>query len=263
MTLSDPNKKSPENFGQRMKRFALDSLFPINCLICGKSDVWICFDCENKINFLPSQVCPYCEKAVTPSGSACQRCKNKLFYKNISFPLDALVSSAKYGESGLSKAIHLYKYNFISDLSEILGRIVTKALIRNNCTLPDAIIPVPLHRRRLHWRGFNQSELLAEYISLNLAPGMAIPVFSDLLSRKHHTKPQMKIKNYAERQKNIKGAFEIKSADCLPLFKDKNILLIDDICTTGATLFECGKILKQNGAKAVFGAVIARQEISA
>jgi len=135
--------------------------------------------------------------------------------------------------------------------------------LKNNLPLPDLILPIPLHPRRLRWRGFNQSELLADHIAQNLTPGFPLPVLSDFIIRTRYTKPQMKIKDYKERQKNIKGIFSLNTRNSLnPKLLDKTILLVDDIATTGATLFECGKMLKQNGAKEVFGTVIARQVIS-
>lgn len=177
-------------------------------------------------------------------------------------PVDSLIVATKYRSGGIAHFIHLYKYSFVSGLSVPLGRLMVKSFIKNNLPLPDFIIPVPLHPRRIRWRGFNQTELLSEYISLNLTPAFSIPVLPDLIVRKKYTLPQMKIKNYKERLKNIKGVFEMstKNPPALESIRNKKILLVDDIATTGATLFECSNLLKQNGAKEVFGAVIARQE---
>lgn len=243
----------------------MDTLFPINCLSCGTDDVWLCEDCLRKMQVFSFQICPKCEKFIIDSGRLCQSCKRTTL-KNKDFFLDALVVAAKYKENGLSRIIHFYKYNLIRDLHIPLGRIMVKAFLDNNLPLPDLIIPVPLHQRRLHWRGFNQSELLAKYISQNLAPGMEIPVLDDLLIRKKNTLPQMKVKKYSDRKKNIQNAFEINKK-CHPELDsgsniiDKKVLLIDDVATTGATLNECAKVLKSTGAKKVFGLVLARQEI--
>jgi len=230
------------------------------------------------------QVCPRCEKIIIESGKLCQNCKRTLREER-DFFLDTLIAATKYKENNLSKIIHLYKYNFIRDLSVPLGKILVKAFLDNNLPLPDFIVPVPLHSRRLRWRGFNQSELLADYVSQNLTPGLEIPVLKDILIRKKHTPPQMKVKKYAERRKNIQDAFEI-NIKCHPelvsgsnkpkkldsgseagmttgdLLKKKTILLVDDIATTGATLNECARILKSAGAKKVFALVLARQEMS-
>lgn len=235
-----------------MKKFLLDTLFPIACLSCGKEDVWLCDDCAAKINLLSFQVCPACEKIITDSGKPCADCKS-------GSALDALLVATKYKKNDLDRIVHLYKYRFIEDLGVALGKIIVKNILASDLPLPDIIIPVPLHPRRLRWRGFNQSKILAEHISRNLAPGLEIPVAENILKRKKYTPPQMKIKKYSERKKNLKDAFSIE--DAAPI-KNNTILLIDDIATTGTTLSECAEALKRAGAKKVFAAIIARQELN-
>lgn len=229
----------------------------------------------SKIKLLPEQVCPYCEKNITDAGLICPHCRSKFLAKNDIIPLDSLTITTSYKDGNVSRLIHLYKYNFITDLSVPLGQLLIKNIIKNNIPLADSIIPVPLHPRRLRWRGFNQSELLSDFISVNLTPGFNIPVFSDLIKRARYTRPQMKIKNYKERQQNMRNIFALNpyiniNKEKIPnscyskkigFLENKNILLVDDICTTGATLFEAGRILKQSGAKRVMGVVLARQEI--
>lgn len=250
----------------------MDTLFPIHCLSCRKEGSFICEGCFQKIRLLSFQVCPHCEKLITDKGRLCSFCKKQ------SPPLDNLVIAARYKEDpgragNISKLVHLFKYNFVKDLHNPLGALLVNIILKNNLPLPDIIIPVPLHKRRLRWRGFNQSELLAGHVSENLTPGFKIPVFSGLIARRKYTPPQVKVKKYSERRKNMEGAFEINKkykdfkqgpalafAKTEPLPKNKKILLIDDIATTGATLFECAKVLKQNGAKKIMAAVIARQE---
>ena len=267
---------------QKFQNFILDILFPISCLSCGANDVWLCDNCLQKLQVFSFQVCPKCEKFIIESGKLCQACKRTTL-KNKDFFLNALVVAAKYKENNLSKIVHFYKYNLIRDLYVPLGRILAKAFLDSDLPLPDLIVPVPLHPRRLRWRGFNQSELLTNYISQNLTPGMEIPVFNSILIRRKHTTPQMKVRKYAERKENVKNAFKINkkyasvghrmsfgrftwTSDVqvisLNNLKNKKILLVDDIATTGATLNECAKILKLNGAKKVFGLVLARQEIN-
>jgi len=233
------------------KTFILDTLFPISCISCGHDDVWLCESCLSKIELLPFQVCPRCEKLITEKGRLCDNCKKDRLV------LDGLLVAAKYKENNMAKMVHLYKYNFVEDLHVPLAKLLVKIILKNNLPLPDLIIPIPLHRRRLRWRGFNQSELLANYVSQNITPGFSIPVFPDLVKRQKYTPPQMQIGKYSERRKNMQSAFILNSNQDI---QDKKILLIDDIATTGATLFECAKVLKANGAKKVFGVVIARQE---
>lgn len=264
------------SFLEKLRILALDTLFPIFCVSCRKEGEWICPECLGKIEIIDLQVCPYCEKIITENGVICPRCQNSFSHKKIAVPLDALLVSAKYNENELAKIIHLFKYSFARDLSIPLGKLIVSCFSKNSLPLPDVIIPIPLHPRRLRWRDFNQSELLARYLGQNLAPGLDIPVGAQILKRKRFTQPQMKIKNYAERKENLKNAFTIiNHSEIHPVksasgglatqefnrVKNKTVLLVDDVCTTGSTLLECAKILKQNGARKVFGAVIARQEI--
>jgi competence protein ComFC len=221
---------------------------------------------------LPMQVCPYCEKINTPAGKICLRCKDNFLTKKAAIPIDNLVTAVKYKEAGISHLIHLYKYRFISDLSDSLGKLMIESIIENNLPLPNFIIPIPLHKRRLRWRGFNQAELLANFISQNLAPGLEIPVLNDLISRKKYTTPQMKIKSYSQRKKNLQNVFVLSSVKFLKAkgrlngtnnaekIRGKTILLVDDVATTGSTIFECGRVLKTNGAHKIYASVIARQE---
>ncbi len=239
---------------KKTKNIILDTLFPVSCLNCGQPDVWFCESCLNRIKPLSFQVCPKCEKILTESGKTCQWCKKD-------YPLKALVVATKYKEENVSKLVHLYKYNFITDLRIPLGEMMLRALTKNDLPLPDIIVPVPLHPRRLRWRGFNQSQLLGDFIAKNLTPGFEIPVVSDLLFRKRYTPPQMKTKDYAGRRENLADAFTVTDTEAHRI-RNKRILLVDDIATTGSTLIECAKALKQKGAKEIFGAVIARQEFN-
>lgn len=137
---------------------------------------------------------------------------------------------------------------------------MTRGIDQSSLMLPEVIIPVPLHKRRLRWRGFNQAELLTKSVSEKISPGFDIPVFSDLLIRKKYTQPQMNIKGYAARQKNMRDVFGVVDKK---IIKDRRVWLVDDVCTTGATLFACAEALKRAGAKEVWSIVIARQEFGA
>lgn len=235
-----------------MKKFILDTLFPISCLVCGKADVWICDDCLEQVPLRNNQVCPICEKNITPRGQTCFPCKNK-------YSIDGLLLSSFYSKEIVAKMVHLYKYRFAENLHIPLGKLMIRAILQAEIPLPEYIIPIPLHSRRLRWRGFNQAELLAKYLGENLTPGLSIPVLNDILIRQKYTSPQMQIKNYAQRRKNMTDAFAINKEN-KKLIVGKNILLVDDIATTGSTLFECAKVLKKAGTQSVFGVVIARQE---
>jgi len=236
------------------QKFILDTLFPISCVSCDYDGIWLCEKCFQKIKLLSFQLCPRCEKIITPNGQLCSLCKKQLFF------LDALIVATRYKEGSVSKLVHLFKYNFIEDLQNPLGKLLTQAFSASELVVPNFIVPVPLHKRRLRQRGFNQSKLLADYIGQNLTPGYTIPVNENFLRRTRYTPSQMNIKNYFRRKENMRNVFSAEGGpSCL---KNKNVLLVDDVATTGATLFECARILKQNGAKKVFGVVVARQEMT-
>ncbi|HOW60916.1 MAG TPA: phosphoribosyltransferase family protein [Candidatus Moranbacteria bacterium] len=235
----------------RSYKLILDILFPITCISCGKEDEWICQDCLSNIFIKNEHVCGICEKVITPDGKTCLACKKKS-------ALGALITAVSYKNPTVAQAVHFYKYRFIPDLHIQLGNLMIKAIQKTDLPLPDIIIPIPLHPRRLRWRGFNQSALLAKHISLKLLPGTEILMDEKILIRKKYTFPQMKISSYQQRKENIKGAFSITNPEKI---KSKTILLIDDIATTGSTIFECTRILKDSGAKEIYAAVIARQEI--
>lgn len=238
-------------FFQKINTLVLNTLFPIHCLSCQKEGEWVCSRCFKDIPLLEFQVCPKCERFTTSGGTLCPNCKG-------SVPLDALIASTRYKEHCVKKIIHVYKYKLARDIAPLLGLIMAKAYIAHTLPLPDVIIPVPLHSRRQRWRGFNQSTLLALHLESNLTAGLPIPIRSDVLLRTRYTCPQMKIKNYSARKENIVNAFTVRSKK---IITGKKILLIDDIATTGATLFECARVLKQNGAGKVYAIVTARQEI--
>lgn len=239
----------------KVKKLILDTLFPLYCLDCHQEGFWICPKCFSRIETLPFQVCPRCERLISEGGKLCQRCKN-LSLKLRDFSLTALIVAGNYKDESLAKMIHLFKYNFIEDLKTPLGTILVRSFQEHRIPLPDGLIPVPLHPRKLRARGFNQAALLAQFLGENLAPGFTLPVLEDILKRTRSTRSQMKIKDYRERRTNVQGAFELFHPEKI---RNKSLLLVDDVATTGATLLECARLLKAAGAKKVSALVVARQ----
>jgi ComF family protein len=232
-----------------IRRFA-DLCFPILCFGCGTEGEWLCRDCRRRVPLRLEQRCPSCRKRITPSGETCAECSEK-------YALSGLFAAAYYRVPVISRALHACKYRFLPKVALPLTEVLADAIDRNGLLLPDIIIPVPLHRRRLRFRGFNQSAIIAGHLADCLAPGLDIPIREDILIRKRHTRPQMKTTSRAERLHNLKDAFALargKKKDIL----GKDVWLIDDVATTGATLEACAKALKKSGARSVFGIVIAR-----
>jgi len=113
------------------------------------------------------------------------------------------------------------------------------------------IIPVPLEKRRMKWRGFNQSREIAE--ELASSSGLGLRVLNNVLIKTKETLPQVELSDEA-RKENIKGVFLVKK----DLIKNKKILLVDDVYTTGATMIECARVLRESGAREIIGIAIAR-----
>lgn len=235
---------------QKIGTGTLDALFPISCLGCGAPEKFLCENCLNLFPHWRRQRCPTCLKATTPRGEVCFACLGKN-------SLDGLFAASHYRDPLISESIHIYKYRFIPALAKPLGAWLASMITETDLPLPDIFIPVPLHKRRLRFRGFNQSELLANSLSKNLAPELNFPVLKNCLLRQRYTKPQMKTISREERLGNLKDAFIIAKEN-VKIIKRKNIWLVDDVATTGITLEECARVLKKSGAKNVFGIVLAR-----
>lgn len=148
----------------------------------------------------------------------------------------------------ISKLIHTFKYQGVIDIGRYLGQF-----LYYTTSIPevDYISFVPIHKKRLQERGFNQTQLIAE----NLARCKNIPV-CDCLKKVVHTSRQAQSKNRQERLQKMRGSFAVQTKQ-LGKINNASILIIDDVLTTGATLNECAKILKQSGVKQVFGLAVA------
>lgn len=196
----------------------------------------------------------------------CEKCRGALKIKNIRqfsvHPskddfvfLDGVIYGLAYAENPeIQAAIKQFKYRYTQDLADHFGEILMTKISQLRAFAKKKIIfiPIPLHRKRLWERGFNQAELIAENIAGRMA-GQG-QVYS-LLRRNRYTSQQAKL-GKRDRQYNLEGAFEL-SGD-LSLLEGRVCFLVDDVCTTGSTLDECARILKQKGLKKVYGLVIAR-----
>jgi ComF family protein len=123
--------------------------------------------------------------------------------------------------------------------------------LQTNAIEGDAILPVPLHRARLRNRGYNQSALLAQ----KLGKLAGLPVVENCLIRIKDSEPQARTRTGEERRRNVAGAFACKD----DVLSGSRVILIDDVCTTGATLEACAETLKHSGVTSVWGLTIARE----
>ncbi|MEK9181102.1 MAG: double zinc ribbon domain-containing protein, partial [Patescibacteria group bacterium] len=206
---------------KQIQNFVLDLIFPPFCLVCGKYGVWLCKNCSEQARFPKTQACMVCEKP-SLNGLTHPICANRNC-------VDGILSSGEFSQ--LQPIIHSFKYNLISDLAADLSAINLRFLKNGryeNFFADFCLVPVPLHSRRLAFRGFNQSELLAKAISEQFK----IPIKVEILQRVKNTDAQTTL-NQEHRKENIKDAFVCPAPTEA---KNKKILLIDDIATTGATL---------------------------
>lgn len=222
----------------------LDFLFPRRCLGCGKWGRYFCENCLIRIEPIRKQICPVCEKLAI-SGKTHARCQTR-------YSLDGLTSVFPY-RGAIKEAITKLKYKFVTDLAEDLINTVPNSLFTIRYSSTSTLIPVPLHPRRQRWRGFNQAELLGRMLAVRFNWS----VRSDILVRHRNTQPQIKLKG-KKRTQNIKGAFKISPESRSVKLKLSNVLLFDDVWTTGSTLKECGRVLKKGGAQWVWGITLAR-----
>lgn len=225
-------------------------MYPATCTICSasvRSHEYLCADCETKLSRI---VPPFCAKCSEPFDGAitttfaCANCAHRKLY------FDAAVSA--YRSRGIARHVILnFKYGRQIHLRHLVGAWLMAALgdTRLRERKFDAIIPVPLHPARERERGFNQAALLAELAG----PQLGVPV-RPLLQRVRFTTTQTAF-DRAERIQNLRHAFRLRrNADVRRL----DVLLIDDVLTTGSTLSECARVLRENGARAVYAVTAAR-----
>lgn len=217
----------------------IDLLFPKICLGCGAGGVYICDDCLTKVQKI-MPFCPVCEKA-SIDGMTHAKCKTKL-------SLDGLTSLWRY-EGVIRKSVLNLKYRFAYDIANELSIRCVENLNEIYHLSHATLVPIPLHKSRQKWRGFNQSEKVGELVARQMGWDFA----PELLIRKESRKSQTEL-DRDERKENVKGVFSLNPSYQLHA---TSYLLFDDVWTTGSTMKEACKVLKRNGAKSVWGLTIA------
>jgi len=225
----------------RLGRTALELLFPSRCLGCGKEGSLICPACREKIPIITPPICRCCGAPQT-DGELCSACLN---HKH---DIDSIRSPFRF-EGVIRQAIHQFKYNNLRYIAKPLAELLNNYLIVN--PIPgEVLVPVPLHSRRLRERGYNQSQLLAR----ELGKLTGLPVMADCITRQRQAAPQTRATSVSQRRSNVANAFT-----CRVALRDKKVILIDDVATSGATLDACAAVLKSAGAASVWRLTIARE----
>lgn len=226
----------------RLGRTALGLLFPCWCLGCGREGSLICDVCRRQLSEIKAPLCPRCG-IPQPGGILCAGCLNHRHN------IDGIRSVFRF-EGVMRQAIHQFKYNNLRVIAAPLARLLGDYLSTHPLTA-EVIVPVPLHHRRLRERGYNQSKLLAK----ELSKITGLPLLKDSLIRQQHSQSQARAASAVERRKNVAGAFICRGDN----LKDRSIMLIDDVATSGATLDACAAALKSAGAGRVWGLTLARE----
>jgi len=226
----------------KFKEAALGVLFPRWCVGCGKEGEVICSSCRRLLPRIMPPLCPMCGRP-QPSGILCPNCTGW------QAELEGIRSPFRF-EGAIREAIHQLKYKNLRALAVPLAELLKDYLAAN--PLPgDFLVPVPLHKKRLRERGYNQSGLLAK----ELGKLTGLPVVDDCLIRKRHVPPQTRTATVEKRWGNVVDAFTC----CNHRLQGKEVLLIDDVSTSGATLGACAVTLKAAGATLVWGLTLARE----
>jgi len=226
----------------KLIELAVESFFPRRCVGCGKVGGFLCSECLGKLPRLLPPLCPNCGRSQA-SGIVCPDCRQR------QTEIDGIRSLFRLDEV-IRKAIHQLKYRNLKAISPCLAELLSDYLESNS--LPgEALLCVPLHPRRLRERGYNQSGLLAR----ELGKRIGMPVIEDCLIRVKQAQPQVRAVDVAERRRNVADAFVCRDER----ISGKQIILIDDVCTSGATLESCASALKSKGAASVWGLTLARE----
>ena len=219
-------------------------IFPRRCALCDdlvRGNAMLCKKCNGTIKPLTGAVCQKCGKKVLEEQIYCYDCRTKrhVFDKGL----------ALFEYQDIKESLYRFKYAGRAEYAAFYGYMAYRTHGKTICNMKaDALIPVPLHYKKQHKRGYNQSYELAQKIS----EYTGIPVDNKLVKRKKNTLPMKRLKGI-ERQNNLKSAFLIMRNDV----KLKTIIIIDDIYTTGATMDAVSEVCRQAGAEKIYFLTVA------
>ncbi len=228
-----------KDFLKSLENFILNKVFPhdLTCNICG-CEIFdgqpFCKDCFSKVKFIETSFCEKCGRLTVESQEKCQSCNHE-------WAVDKARSLFAYLGYGKFLVQNL-KYNNARYLADVFAKSLEEVCVKNMFA-PDVITFVPMDELSQYKRGYNQAELLATA----LAKRLNYEVIGGLIKKKQ-TKNQQSL-DFFERQRNLKNTFSVLDKEC---FKNKKVLLIDDVLTTGATSNEIAQVLKKSGAKSVY-----------
>jgi len=229
----------------KIKESFLDLFFPKTCLFCQREGEYLCQDCFALLEVSEYQYCLCKNPLRLPQAGKCRKCQRK--------SLNGLYFALSYQNSFCQKLIRQFKYeNAVKELAKPLSSlIIAHFQLSNKLPTKEGVsIPVPLTKKRLKWRGFNQAEEIAK----ELSNSWGISLVSNCLIKVKENPPQVELSE-EERMENAKGVFQVQNKKEII---GKKIFLIDDVYTTGSTMEEAVRVLKAAGAKEVWGITVAR-----
>ena len=227
-------------------------LFPNKCLNCFKytnNNYLLCDNCYGALNIHTNFFCPNCNLKINSLNQ-----KHNCNFNTYNFNL--VIYCMDYKNNIVKNLIHKFKYQKISCIKPTIKQILSTSLSKHQSYFKHnkyIVVPVPLHKYKQRSRGFNQSEIISNLISQILN----IKTYNNILIRFKNNPPQANQTNALKRQENAKNIFKINENQ-KHLIKNKNIILVDDVFTTGSTLNECAKILKQNNANNIIVICLAK-----
>jgi len=233
----------------------LDLLYPPRCAGCDSRGAWFCAQCTDQLARPAPPTCSLCGESLPAplsttqtrpaSATRCPHCQAQ------PLTLDGLRFVA-YFEGPLRRAVHQLKYRGCQAMAPALGHLMTVTFLADPFPC-DLFVPVPLHARRLRERGYNQAALLARAVGDELG----LPMYASALVRGRETRSQVQL-SAAERRANVREAFAVPPAAATAI-QGRAVVLVDDVCTTGATLEACAMALRQAGACSVWGLTLGRE----
>ena len=235
------------NGAMRMMRalgnWLLDLVLPKQCAGCGREGAFCCWDCRGRLAF-SAPACPVCSRR-NFTGVLCTPCEAQTGLRRFWAPF-------YYRDPLVRELIHTYKYGGARELAGLFADELLACLdaFGTRPHGPAVLVPVPLHRSRERERGFNQSSLLAAELAART--GLAV---APALRRTRATEPQVEMESYGERRRNVADSFRLTDAAAV---QDRTVILVDDVSTSGATLFEAARVLRESGCRTVWAIVIAK-----
>lgn len=227
-------------------------VYPPSCAGCGRhvssaEAEGFCADCQRALELIEEPYCPLCGMPYLVEAPGVHLCGDCI---TGAYRFQRARAAGVY-RGLLREVLHRFKYQGQIYLARPLARLLLVPA-RNLCAVHtiDLMVPVPLHRRRLRQRGFNQAALLAG----RLGSSLGVPVHYDILRRSRWTEPQIGLSR-SQRAANVRGAFQLAGPEKV---RGKNVLVLDDVLTTGETVNQCARVLRDGGAREVVLVTVAR-----